>query len=360
MELIVNIKKQLNKFELDVDFSTKQETLGFLGGSGSGKSMTLRCIAGLETPDSGKIIFNGKTLYDSERNINMTTQRRKVGFIFQNYALFPHLTVEKNIGFGLFHLSKKEKMNKVREQLHRVQLEGMANCYPKQLSGGQQQRVAIARALVMEPEILLLDEPFSALDNYLRVQMEQQLLKVLKDYKGVTIFVTHDINESYRISDKILIYHQGRVVANGLKQEIFDQPKVYEVAKITGCKNITPAKKISETKVALPKWGINVEISQNIDKIDFLGIRANHIKLANKYFENEKPTCNNVFPAKVVRILESPFRIRAYLTLNDDMKNDNNLLQWDISKEKWEEVKKYKDNLYIQLPLKKVFCMSKN
>lgn len=171
MGLYVDIEKKFPEFNLKVKFESKDGVLGLLGASGSGKSMTLKCIAGLETPDRGKIVLNEKIFYDSGKNINIPIKKRKVGFLFQNYALFPNMTVNQNIGFALDNISKSEKGEIVREKINMMNLTGLSERFPSQLSGGQQQRVAIARALAINPEILLLDEPFSALDSHLRSKM---------------------------------------------------------------------------------------------------------------------------------------------------------------------------------------------
>ena len=190
MSLYVDIEKDLSSFKLKVEIKQEKGTLGFLGESGSGKSMTLKCIAGLEKPTRGKIVLNDRVLFDSEKKINLSTQDRKVGFLFQNYALFPHMTVSQNIELGLLKLSKSEKKEIVARYLDILKLNGFEGRYPWQLSGGQQQRVALARALATSPDILLLDEPFSALDHHLRSNMEKELMNMLKDYKGDILFVT--------------------------------------------------------------------------------------------------------------------------------------------------------------------------
>lgn len=181
----MDIEKDLSSFKLKVEIKQEKGTLGFLGESGSGKSMTLKCIAGLEKPTRGKIVLNDRVLFDSEKKINLSTQDRKVGFLFQNYALFPHMTVSQNIELGLLKLSKSEKKEIVARYLDILKLNGFEGRYPWQLSGGQQQRVALARALATSPDILLLDEPFSALDHHLRSNMEKELMNMLKDYKEI-------------------------------------------------------------------------------------------------------------------------------------------------------------------------------
>ncbi|MFR5131354.1 MAG: sulfate/molybdate ABC transporter ATP-binding protein [Terrisporobacter sp.] len=168
MSLILDIEKDFGSFYLKANIKQEKGVLGFLGESGCGKSMTLKCIAGIVKPDRGRIVLNGRVLFDSEKKINLPPQERRVGYLFQNYALFPHMTTKENIEIGLSNLSKDEKDKVVKEHLTKMKLEGFENRYPHQLSGGQQQRIAFARALACNPEILLLDEPFSALDNHLK------------------------------------------------------------------------------------------------------------------------------------------------------------------------------------------------
>jgi molybdate ABC transporter permease protein len=244
--LQANIRKQLQRFTLDVSFEANGYPLGFLGPSGSGKSMTLRCIAGLATPPEGRIVLNGRTLFDSQARINLPTHLRRIGFVFQNYALFPHMTVAQNIAFGLRYkqlngvfLSKIKRNQCVAEKIALAHLHGMENYYPHQLSGGQQQRVALARALAIEPEALLLDEPFSALDTYLRSKIGKQLVEVLSTYQGVTLFVTHDLEEAYRVCQRLLVVSEGKTIACAPRVDIFERPETLTTAKLTGCKNFS-------------------------------------------------------------------------------------------------------------------------
>lgn len=202
LQLGVEIKKKLKEFDLDISFSAGKGCLGILGPSGCGKSMTLKSIAGIVTPDSGRIALQyakgeaagGRVLYDSALKINEKPQMRRVGYLFQNYALFPNMSVEENIAAGLKGMEKKKA--KVGEMIERFRLTGLEKRYPGQLSGGQQQRVALARILAYEPEALLLDEPFSAMDTYLREGLRLELSKVLADYDGVSVMVTHDRDEA--------------------------------------------------------------------------------------------------------------------------------------------------------------------
>jgi molybdate transport system permease protein len=215
MRLIVDIQKQLASYTLAVAFEVVGETLGVLGSSGSGKSMTLRCIAGIETPTRGTIVLNDRILYDSRRGIDLPSRDRNVGYLFQHYALFPHLTVAQNIAYGLRGLAKPARQRRVGEQLTQVNLTGLGDRYPHQLSGGQQQRVALARALAPAPHLLLLDEPFSALDTHLRSELEQQLIKTLSTYAGLTLFVSHNLEEVYRVCQPLLVLSAGAIAAFG-------------------------------------------------------------------------------------------------------------------------------------------------
>jgi molybdate transport system permease protein len=226
---------------LDVSFSTNEQVLGLLGASGAGKSMILRCIAGIETPTKGRIVLNGRVLFDSEKGINIPSRDRHIGFLFQNYALFPHLSVAQNIAFGLPKgTSALTIKQQVEAQLAAMQLQGYAERYPRELSGGQQQRVALARALASQPEALLLDEPFSALDTHLRSQLEQQLITSVETYQGVTLFVTHNLEEAYRVCQDLLVMERGKAIAYSSKQNIFERPNTVSVAQLTGLQELLP------------------------------------------------------------------------------------------------------------------------
>ena len=191
--LSVRIKKKLGAFKLDVKFETESEVLALLGPSGCGKSMTLKCIAGIEKPDEGRIVLDGRVLFDSEKHIDLTPQQRRVGYLFQQYALFPNMTVYQNIFAGARRLPKERREAAVSDMVERIYLEGLEKKKPAELSGGQQQRVALARILVSEPEALLLDEPFSALDATLKWQLSSSWLETLSSFSGAAVYVSHDL-----------------------------------------------------------------------------------------------------------------------------------------------------------------------
>jgi len=236
--LEVSIQKTLPGFSLKVSFSIDQEILAILGPSGSGKTMTLRSIAGLVRPDEGYIKLNDKVLLDSAGDLCLPPQVRHVGFVFQNYALFPHLSVYDNIAFGIRHLTRREIDGRVDRLLHRMNLQGLGRRYPGQLSSGQQQRVAVARALAPEPEVLLFDEPFSALDALVKERLEDELLTIQQFYRGDVLFVTHDLAEAYKLSSKVAVYESGRILQLGSKQEVIEAPASRTVARLTGGRNL--------------------------------------------------------------------------------------------------------------------------
>lgn len=302
MSLYIDIEKKLNSYVLKVNINQNNKITGLLGESGCGKSITLKCIAGLETPDKGKIIVNNKVLYDSSKNINLKPQDRNVGFVFQYYALFPHMTVDENIKLGLINKSKFATDEICNEYIDKFNLKKLKDLYPNQLSGGQQQRVALARALVKEPEILLLDEPFSALDYHLRDIMEENLRNTLKSYEGNTIFVTHNINEAYRVCDDIVVYDNGLAINKRSKGELFKSPKSLKEAKLTGFKNISKIKFIKGEVIYAIDWDIYINVNNMSinEDLNYVCIREDDIKISN----NRR---TDVFNMELINIIENPF-----------------------------------------------------
>lgn len=333
--LVIDMQKQLRGFSLETSFTTAVDTLGLLGASGAGKSMLLRCIAGLETPNQGRIVLNGRVLFDSKKGINLPSRDRRIGFLFQNYALFPHLTVAQNIAFGLQKLSKPERNRRVNQQIELMQLQGLGNRYPHQLSGGQQQRVALARATANTPEALLLDEPFSALDTYLRSQLEKQLIETLATYQGVSLFVTHNLEEAYRVCQNLLVLSEGRAIAYGPKENIFERPGTLRVAQLTGCKNFSRAQAVSPQLIEAMDWGGIFQVIEPIpETLAYVGIRAHHMTFPND------PNQENTFPCWLAQTSETPHRMTLYLKLHNPPTNSQDYhLQAEIFKEKWAELK---------------------
>lgn len=268
MDLNVSIKKRLRDFTLDVTFRVRDEVFALFGASGCGKSITLKCIAGIETPDCGSITLNGRTLFDSDKNINLPPQARRVGYLFQNYALFPNMTVAQNITFA----ATEDRLAKLKQNIERFQLHGLENAYPNQLSGGQCQRVALARVLASHAEFLLLDEPFSALDSYLKWQLELQLAQILKQYGGA-ILVTHDRGEVFRLSDSVAVIHDGRISEVNSTRELFLNPKTLQGAILTGC-NVSRARKIAADTVLAVDWNRTLHAVNIPDVFNFVAVRA--------------------------------------------------------------------------------------
>ena len=299
--LKVNIQKKLKEFDLDVEFQLNKGCLGILGPSGCGKSMTLKSIAGIINPDKGLVSLTADeeiTYFDSDKKINVKPQKRNVGYLFQNYALFPNMTVEENIAIGL---SKNDNEKSVPEMIKRFHLEGLEKRYPRQLSGGQQQRVALARILAYGPDVILLDEPFSAMDTYLKEQLRIELVNSLKDFDGFSILVTHDRDEAFQFCDELIILDKGKIIAKGETHEVFENPKKVEVARLTGCKNISEIEIIDDYHLKALKWGVTFEVSQKISsKISHIGIRAHDFSPAIKNDINVIDTANS-------KKLEMPF-----------------------------------------------------
>ena len=343
MKLEVNIRKNLRDFILNVSFSTCNEVFALLGASGCGKSMTLKCIAGIETPDEGKIILNGRTLFDSDKKINLPPQARRVGYLFQNYALFPNMTVAENISFAAVD-SRAEKLQKLKENLLRFELTGLENSYPHELSGGQQQRVAFARILTSHAEILLLDEPFSALDSYLKWRLELQLEEFFKTYGNAAILVSHDRDEVFKLSDKIAVMTQGKISEINTKHQLFKNPQTKAAAILTGCKNISAAKKIDANKIFAEDWQIELTLNKKIpDDLKFVGIHSH-------FLENVSNAGENTFELEVVKEIEDTF---FYIVM---LRAGKNLIHWEVSKKIWQEIKAAK--VYIKFPADKIILMN--
>ena len=336
MSLEVAIEKQVPGFRLAVEFKADGLPLGLLGSSGSGKTMTLRAIAGLESPDRGRIVLHGRVLFDSQKQINLPTRERRVGLLFQNYALFPHLTAAENIAFGLRHLSVAERERRVAQQLAAAHLDGLANRYPGTLSGGEQQRVALARALAVEPEALLLDEPFSALDTHLRGALERQLRETLGSFQGSTIFVSHNLEEDYRVCEDLVVLAGGGVAAQGPKEEIFRHPPSLEVARLTGCKNFSRARRYDGGIIEAIDWGCALRVTQQSSKQPaHVAIRAHHLRVRPSGTVPER--CENVFPCWLAAMTETPFRVTLDLRIGGKPAGPGDFhVQAEIFKQEWE------------------------
>ena len=374
MSLSVSIKKHFPAFTLDVNIEAGNETLGWLGESGCGKSLTMRCIAGIETPDEGKIVVNGKTFFEREAGkrptVNLSPQERKTALLFQNYMLFPNLTVAENVAAGIDRkLPKEEREAQVNAELKRFGLDGFGKLYPSQLSGGQQQRVALARMLAAKPDILMLDEPFSALDAHLKGVLEQNLAGLFETFHGTILYVSHDIDEALRFCDRIAVIEKGHVMEVSTGNNLVNNPQSAASIKLSGCKNATPARQIDDHRVFLPAWGIEVETNKPVqENLTCMGVRA-------FFLEQAKEPGRNTYRVRVVRTSDSRFDRSALLEFLDrepgadkvvdqtenEMKYLEQHLFWRIDKLKVPEEKlPVKDEvLLIRIPSDKVYLVSK-
>ncbi len=370
MSLEVNIKKSFSSFTLDVAIEAGTETLGFLGASGCGKSLTMRCIAGIETPDEGRIVVNDRVFFDSEASIDLTPQERKTALLFQNYMLFPNLTIAQNVAAGIGkETSKADRDRIVGGELRRFGLEGFERRYPSQLSGGQQQRVALARMLAARPGILMLDEPFSALDAHLKSVLEQNLVSLFDAFDGTILYVSHDIDEALRFCDRIAVVEAGHIMEVDTGDELVNHPRSTAGLKLSGCKNVTKAEKTGPHEVWLPKWGIDAHITEEVpDDVKTFGIRARYIKQVDGPGENH-------YRVRVDRVSDSRFERTVLLGFldrdesamptvertDDEMKYLHEHLFWRVVKDDPGLVKlpEVGDEMWVHLPKDRIYLVTK-
>lgn len=326
MSLHVDIKKRLGSFVLESAFEQDGGVLGLLGASGCGKSMTLKCIAGIEKPDEGRIVLDGRVLYDSAARVNLPPQQRQVGYLFQNYALFPNMTVRQNIAVGLHREKDRRKREReLEDAIHLFRLDGLENHRPYQLSGGQQQRVALARILVNRPQLLMLDEPFSALDSHLRLRLQMELKERLGVFGRDVLMVTHSRDEAYHMCGRIAVMESGKIKIVKETKELFADPESICAAAITGCKNIASARKIGEYEVEVPDWGIRLTTAKPVrDDVTAVGIRAH-------YFNTK--TLQNRADVVYAGEMEEPFEVSVRFRWAGQ-RADTEPLLWRVSKEK--------------------------
>jgi molybdate transport system permease protein len=329
--LEISVKKALEYFNLEVWFCAGRGALGLLGASGAGKSMTLRMIAGIVAPDRGRIVLNGRVLYDSATAAKISAAHRKIGVVFQDYALFPRMTVAENVGFGLSDLPERERQARILQQLERMHIAELADRYPSEISGGQRQRVAIARCMAIEPDALLLDEPFAALDPHLRRQTEEQLRETLAGYNGAVIFVTHDMEEAFRFCSDLLVLDSGKVIASGPKHQLFERPQTVAAARLTGCKNIAPARRVAADRVAVDAWNCELQTAEAVpEALTHAGIRSHQIVF------HPAEDGENTFPCWLVATSEAPHEMTLYLRLHAAPEpGEPPHLQADVPKDLW-------------------------
>lgn len=348
MSITVKIKKELGDFSLETAFEGTALRIGILGASGCGKSMTLKCIAGIETPDEGEISINGKTVFSSVKGINEKPQKRNTGYLFQNYALFPTMSVEENIAAGV-RGNKAEKRARVAEMIERFQLSGLEKRLPQELSGGQQQRVALARIMAYEPEIILLDEPFSALDMFLKDRLQKELKELLKDYKGTVILVSHNRDEIYQFCEELLIMDKGKAVCYGKTKELFEHPGKKEAARLTGCKNFSAVERVDKHTLRALDWGITLTVKEEIkETIQQVGFRAHEFIPV----WGEKET--NCLPVVLKNTLDFPFEKHFYIASRTEVAEN---ICWFVQKENLRQIEEKGMPDYLRLPEEKIMLL---
>lgn len=344
--IYVDIEKKFGKFTLKTKFQFDNEIMGLLGASGSGKSLTLKCIAGIEKPDKGRIILNDRVLFDSEKKINISPKDRKIGYLFQDYALFPNMNVYENIKVGIREGENFDKL--IMEKLEEMRISHLKDKKINEISGGEKQRVALARLLINKPEIILLDEPFSALDDYLKSKIELEVSEVLRKYKIPTILVSHSRAEAYRLCNEICVMSNGKSEGLMNKKELFKNPKTFSSCLISGCKNFSEIEKISDKRLRALDWNIELETSDTIlEEHKILGIRAHLIEL--------EKSDENSFAVEVERVVEDVFTY-IILVRKKDAKNS---IRIEVDKHIWKKVEN-RENLFITMRKEDLILMVEN
>ena len=374
MSLEVDIEKKFKGFHLQAQFTAGDETMGLLGASGCGKSLTMRSIAGIERPDAGKIVVNGTVFFDrapgKKARVDLTPQQRKTALLFQNYMLFPNLTVAQNVAAGISKdVSPADRDAMVQTELKRFGLSGFEKRYPVQLSGGQQQRVALARMLAARPGILMLDEPFSALDAHLKSVLEQNLVSLFDAFRGTILYVSHDIDEALRFCDRIAVVEAGHIMEMGTGDDLVNRPQSQAGIKLSGCKNATPAERVGARRVWLPKWGVEVETAAEVPEgVKCLGVRA-------FFLERADGPGRNCFRMRVDRVSDSRFErtvllgfcdrsekaVPAVERTEDEMKYLHQHLFWRVDKLKVDaaHLPHEGEEVWIRIPDDKLYLVEK-
>lgn len=327
MSLFLDIKKRYPGFMLDMQLKAGEERVALLGASGCGKSCTLRCIAGVETPDEGRIVVNGVTFFDSAVGVNLSPQERKCALLFQNYQLFPNMTVADNVCAGVKGVGDAAARKKLAESyLGIFGLADFADRYPARLSGGQQQRVALARMVAAHPGIFMFDEPMSALDSYLKSALEQNMLDLFDVCNRTVLYVSHDIDEACRLCQRICVMHDGHVEEVGSVEDVVRRPQTLAALRLTGCKNTSRARKIGDEEVEALDWGMSFNVGREVpDNVAYLGIRASYF-----HVDNRAEGGRNSYDLHVARVSDS--RFERLVLLDAPRVDAPTRLQWKVNK----------------------------
>jgi molybdate transport system ATP-binding protein len=336
LSIYARIIKNFGSFALDAEFEGGDCVTGLLGASGCGKSLTLGCIAGIVRPDEGRIVVNGRVLFDSESGIDLPPQKRRVGLLFQNYALFPNMTVEENIKIVISLGGRKNVSERFAALCEKFHIGGLENHYPSNLSGGQRQRVALARMTAGDPEAIMLDEPLSALDSYLRWQIEGELLGILEDFGGPVLYVSHNRDEVYRLCRDVCVMDQGRTEPVRTVRELFESPGTLASSLLSGCKNYSRARRTGRDTVTALDWNATLKCGEPVgDDIAYIGVRAHYITLCGAGARGE-----NIIACRVLRVIPDVFStIVNVLPEGADPKRDFSRIRVELSKGQSEAVK---------------------
>ena len=311
MIIKADISSQLDKFNAKFSFESSSDRIGVLGESGAGKSMLLKFLAGIYNPDRGEIWLDDKCLYSKDKKINVKPQDRNIAYMFQNYALFPTMSVRQNIEI-VVKGSKEQKKEKADRLLKKFHIEELAGRKPGELSGGQQQRVALARVLAYEPALILLDEPFSALDQGLKEILQLELEDMLQDFDGKVIMVSHSMDELYKFSSELIVVSDGKIVEKGAKEELFHSPKTVKAAKLLGVNNILKTKSLKNNQIFIDDWKIPVKTGDiNANDIESIGIRDDGF---NPVWENGHAG-DNIIDIKIINTYETLNQVKIFFTI---------------------------------------------
>lgn len=355
MNLVVDIYKDYGSFVLDVAFEHHEGVLGLLGASGCGKSMTMKCIAGIIKPDQGRIVLNGQTLFDSNKKINLKPQERNIGYLFQSYVLFPNMTTLQNIQSGMRRVPENEKNNLLHRVIDMFLLNDYINHYPSQLSGGQKQRVALARMLASKPQMIMLDEPLSALDSYLKHQVEEDMLDLFEYYNGSALYVSHNRDEINRYCDDVCVMEAGKIVEKTTRDDLFQNPIHLSTAKLSGCKNYSRIEPVqdSQSKLQALDWGVTLNLDKNLpENIEVIGVRSHYLKLSSEEKEN-------AFPVEITRVMDNLFEIAVFCRPKHHQTDAaENVIRLDMTVEEWNLHKQAKE-LYCIAPAKDIMLLKK-
>lgn len=334
MGINLNLKSQLDNFNMEIAFKSDARRIGILGESGAGKSMLLKYLAGIYSPLLGEIEVDDVCVFSSSKKINIKPQDRNIAYLFQSYALFPTMTVEDNIKI-IARGNKKEKNSKTQYLLKKFHIENLGKRYPAELSGGQQQRVSLARIMAYEPKLILLDEPFSALDENLKERLQIDLEEMIGDFGGTVILVSHNRDEIYRFSQELLIMNNGRSVEYGSTEEIFSKPGTIEGAKMVGITNLVPARTVAPKTIEIPGWNFKLEMDEDIKKeVHYAGFRDTDLELV---WEGED--CKECLDIKITNIFNRVKEKKIYFKVEGSDESEFSLILTSKEEEKYREKK---------------------